>query len=67
VLDRIVELELSESGYRDPVVRLRWKDEARRRFAPDLHRCEGLTVRNDLRSCLLAAKTTEEILHRCIE
>lgn len=67
VLDRLVELELNESGYQDPVVRARWKIEARRRFAPDLNRCGGLTVRNDLETCLLATKTTEEILHRCIE
>jgi hypothetical protein len=67
ILDRLVELELSESGYQDPIVRARWKNEARRRFAGDLRRCAGLTVRNDLARCLLAATTTEEIVHRCVE
>ena len=67
VLDRLVELELEESGYRDPVVRERWTREARSRFATDLDRCPGLSVRNDLRACLAATRTSEAIVHRCIE
>ena len=59
VLDRLVELELNESGYRDPVLRARWQR--------DLARCRGLTVRNDLAKCLPAARSPEEITHRCLE
>jgi hypothetical protein len=67
VLDRIIELELTESGYRDPVLRGRWQADLGRRFGPDLARCHGLTVSNDLRPCLGGARTPEEILHRCLE
>jgi len=67
VLDKLVELELEESGYRDPVVRARWADEARRRFAGELARCPGLLVKNDLYACLRAARTSEAIVHGCVE
>ncbi len=67
VLDRLIELELSESGYRDAVVRARWQRELGHRFAPDLKRCCGLGVRNDLHACLVEAKSSEEITHRCLE
>jgi len=67
VLDKLVELELEESGYRDPIVRARWAGEARRRFASDLARCPGLLVKNDLHACLRAARTSEAIVHECGE
>lgn len=66
VLDRIIELELSESGYRDAVLRARWKSDLGRRFAPDLQRCQGLTVKNDLRRCLGEARTPDEVIHHCL-
>jgi hypothetical protein len=67
VLDRLIDLELTESGYRDPVVRVRWRDELGRRFAPDLARCRGLAVRNDLATCLTAAASPEGVTHHCLE
>jgi hypothetical protein len=67
VLDRLVELELREQGYRDAVVRARWQQEIGRRFGPDLKRCRGLRVRNDLHACLATAQSSEEITHRCLE
>ena len=67
VLDRIIELELSESGYRDAVLRARWKSDFGRRFAPDLRRCQGLRVKNDLRRCLVDARSPDEIVHQCLD
>jgi hypothetical protein len=67
VLDRLIDLELSESGYRDPILRARWQQDLARRFAPDLERCRGLTVLDDLRACLASARTPEEVTHRCLE
>jgi hypothetical protein len=67
VLDRIVELELREQGYRDTVLRTGWQRELEHRFAPDLKRCCGLEVRNDLRACLETARSSEEITHRCFK
>jgi hypothetical protein len=67
VLDRLVEMELTESGYRDETLRARWQQDLGRRFAPDLERCVGLTVRDDLNRCLTSARTSEEVTHRCLE
>jgi len=66
VLDRIIELELGGSGYRDGVLRARWKNDLRHRFAVDLQRCEGLTMKSDFRRCLRDARTTDEIVHQCV-
>src|SRR5258706_15101556 len=67
VLDRLVELELNESGYRDPVLRARWQQDLGQRFAPEVARCRGLSVRDDLGKCLAAARSPEEITHRCLQ
>jgi hypothetical protein len=67
VLDRLVELELTESGYRDEVLRARWQHDLGLRFAADLERCRGLSVRDDLSTCLTLARTSEEVAHRCLE
>lgn len=67
VLDRLVELELAESGYRDPSLAPRWQSELARRFEADLRRCQTLRVRDDLSSCLRRAQNPEEIAHRCLK
>jgi hypothetical protein len=65
VLDRLVELELTESGYRDPIVRARWQADLQSRFSTDLGRCRGLMVRDDLARCLSTARNAEDIAHGC--
>ncbi|HEY2732026.1 MAG TPA: hypothetical protein VGK52_18920 [Polyangia bacterium] len=67
VFDRLVDLELTESGYRDPVLRDRWRQNLAHRFAPELARCHGLRVRDDLAPCLAAARTSENVAHGCLE
>jgi hypothetical protein len=67
MLDRLIDVELDESGFRDPVLRARSRENFGRRFAPDLERCKGLTVPGDLNVCLAAARTTEEVVHRCLK
>jgi hypothetical protein len=66
ILDRLVDLELSESGYRDPVVRARWQDDLRQRFSPDLEHCRKMTVPDDLVSCLATTNGAEDLTHRCL-
>jgi len=66
VIDRLVALELVESGFRDPVVQGRWTEELRQRLAPHLGRCQGRRVPEDLRPCLASARTAEEVEHRCL-
>ena len=67
LLNRLIEIELSESGYRDPVLRTRWQNDFGHRFAVDLDRCRGRDVRSSLRSCLARAQSSEEIIHGCLD
>jgi len=60
ILNRLIELELNESGYRDPVLRARWQQDLVRRFAPDLDLCRGRDVPSSLRACLSKAYHSEE-------
>jgi hypothetical protein len=66
ILDRLVELELAESGFHDPALVPRWQSELARRFDDDLHRCRTIRVGDDLAACLRAARDPEEIAHRCV-
>lgn len=66
ILDRIVALELSEQGYRDPELTRRKQHEFARRFAAELHRCEGLSLPPGARLCVARAASTEEISHVCL-
>jgi hypothetical protein len=67
ILDRLVEMELKESGFRDPALVPRWQDELARRFADDLQHCRALRVGDDLSFCLAAAQNQEEIAHHCVK
>lgn len=67
VLDRLVELELTESGYRDPALAPRWQRELAGRFEADLRRCQTLRVHDGLPTCLRAAENPEDIAHRCLK
>jgi hypothetical protein len=67
ILHRLIDLELSESGYRDPVLRTRWQQNLVRRFAPDMDRCRGREVRSSLQACLATARSSEEIAHHCLD
>ena len=66
VLDRIVELELAERGFRDPVLAGRRQAELRARFAADLTGCEGRHVTGDVSACVRSARSAEDISHRCL-
>lgn len=67
ILDRLVEMELAESGFHDPVLVPRWQGELARRFDDDLRRCRSVRVRDDLPACLRAAQNPEQIAHRCMK
>jgi hypothetical protein len=67
ILDRLVELELKEQGFRDPTLVPRWQNELARRFAGDLRRCRTIRVGDDVAACLLTAQNPEAIAHRCLK
>lgn len=66
ILERIVEIELVEQGYRDPELVERKQSEARRRFAPDVERCIGRRIPEGAMECIEAARDTETLTHDCL-
>ncbi|MCB9565954.1 MAG: hypothetical protein H6710_01795 [Myxococcales bacterium] len=66
ILDRIVELELREQGYRDPALLARKQAEFRRLFADDLGRCVGRRLPPGARECVARASSAEAISHECL-
>ena len=66
ILDRIVELELGERGFRDAALARRKKVELRARLGPELRRCQGRLIHREALDCIEQAKNTEEIGHRCL-
>jgi hypothetical protein len=67
ILDRLVEMELAESGFHDPALVPRWQNELSRRFADDLRRCRAVRVRDDLAACLRSAQNPEQVAHQCLK
>jgi hypothetical protein len=67
VLDRLVELELTETGFHDPAIAERWKQSLRVHLALELDRCKGRRVPIDLRACLSRVHRPEEITHHCLQ
>ena len=66
ILDRIVQLEMREAGFRDPVLLQQRREELRKLLAPELKECEGKRMRSDALACVRAARSTAEISHRCL-
>ena len=67
VLERLIQLELAESGFRDPVLAARWTGTLDRELAPQLNGCVGRRVPIAVRACVAGARTAEEIAHRCLK
>ena len=66
ILDRVVELELGEQGYRDPVLTLRSQQELRVTLSREVARCKGLRLPKGAMDCIRRATSSEEISHRCL-
>jgi hypothetical protein len=66
ILDRLVDLELQERGFRDPALAARSRALAETTFASDLSACEGRRIPRTALSCVQSAATSEEISHRCL-
>ena len=67
ILDRIVEIELAERGFRDPALVELKKEELHRVLGPDLSQCEGRALPSGALACVRAAQSVEEITHRCLK
>ncbi len=66
IVDRIVDLELLEQGFRDPVLAAQKRDEMRSALSGRMRGCVGKAIRPDALSCVREARSSEEISHRCL-
>ena len=66
ILNRIVEIELAELGYRDPVLRAKKQSELAARYERELAACVGRPLATDALQCVEAATSTEQIAHDCL-
>ena len=66
ILDRVVELELAERGFRDQALLDRKRREMRDGLAAQLKECEGKHLNSGALACIAKAKSTEEISHQCL-
>ena len=66
ILDRLVDLELQERGFRDPALAARWRAQAEAAHAAELAACEGQRIPRTALACVQAAASSEEISHRCL-
>jgi hypothetical protein len=67
LLDRVVALELEELGYRDPALVARRQRELRSRLAEDQRQCVGRRLVPRALECARAARSAEELSHRCLK
>lgn len=66
ILDRIVDIELDEQGFRDPILGARKKAEMRRLLASELRHCVGASLSPEAIACVARARTIEELSHICL-
>jgi hypothetical protein len=66
ILDRLVDLELEERGFRDPALAARWRFQAEAAHTADLAACEGQRIPRTALACVQAAANSEEVSHRCL-
>jgi hypothetical protein len=66
IVDRIVQLELEEKGYRDAVLSDRKRREIRNLLGSELKECQGKRLRADALSCVRLARNAEKISHDCL-
>lgn len=66
VLGRIVEIELAERGYRDPLLLRVKRDSLRTRLAAELDACVGRALPPGAMQCVRDASNVERLTHDCL-
>lgn len=66
ILDRLVDLELHERGYRDPHLLEVHTLDMRKKFSASLKSCIGRPLSRGAAQCIEQAKTTEALIHSCL-
>lgn len=66
IFERLVTLELTEMGYRDPVLASRQQATLSARFADSLEACVGQSLPDGAMDCVATAATAEDLSHHCL-
>jgi hypothetical protein len=67
IFDRIVDIELAEQGFHDPVLAMRRRSDLSRRYQKDIAACVGRTLPPEALECMAQARSTEQLSHRCLK
>lgn len=65
ILERIVDIELKERGYKDPMLQTIKRSTLKRKLAQDLDRCVGKKLKTNAIRCVDAASSIEALTHDC--
>jgi hypothetical protein len=66
ILERIVDIELKERGYKDPMLQTIKRTTFKRRLDRDLESCVGRKLRKNAMRCVEQASTIEALTHQCL-
>lgn len=66
IVDRIVDIELHEQGFRDPALAIRRRREMRKRLELDIRRCVGRRLPKGAMRCVKQARGVEDLSHHCL-
>ncbi len=66
ILERIVEIELSERGFKDPMLTKLKQITLARKLAMELDACVGRRLGKDAMACVEAARSVEALTHECL-
>lgn len=66
IFDRIVELELEQRGFADPVLAAKKKRELQATLKGELSRCEGHRLPDGARECVTRATSVLQISQECL-
>ena len=66
IFDRLVEVELAEMGYQDPVLTERRQAELARRYRSEIEECVGKAIPPGATECISSAETAEALSHECL-
>lgn len=66
ILERIIDIELREQGFADPILARSKKAQLRQIFVANLQACTGRSLGPNAMACIRSAKTSEEISHVCL-
>ncbi|MCC6808945.1 MAG: hypothetical protein IT381_16070 [Deltaproteobacteria bacterium] len=66
ILDRIVDIELKERGYKDPMLQTIKRATFKRKLDRELEQCVGRKLMPNALTCVDKAETIEALTHDCL-